>query len=326
MSAPRLAPDLRPARLLFPALCASVLILTACGSDGAPAADPDRTCADRSDLSAARTVELPPVQLRLDSPGGEPRPAAAAAPRTGVPAHVTLSTSSTETSVVGDPAAGAQDRAPTSTAESLTLPLTVRAGCAEPTDLEFTFGTPTSTDAALTPQLAVFDGALGGVRYTADRVPAALLLAPPAGASAPAARAVEQSLLSAFTYAVPVPDAALGPGATWRVNRTVSAASTVDQTMTVTLTGRDGDRLTLDVRIDETPTDPVFRIPGSAQTLTLTRYSNSGSGTLVVDAASLLPVSGSLEMTGARELVGDDPARPILQRTGLVVTWTPSRP
>ncbi len=320
MSAPRLAP------VLFSALCASALILTACGGDQTPVADPDRPCAAPDSLSSARTIDLAPAQVKLTDPGAQPRRPVAAEPRTDGPQRVTLSTSSRETSVLGGQDPGADAAAPTSTSESVTLPLTARTVCTDAARLELTLGAPTSPDTALAPQLPAFDGALAGVRYGPGLAPVALQLAPPAQAQAPATRAVEQSLLNAFTYAVPIPAGELGSGATWTVTRTVSAASTVAQTMTVTLVSHDGDLLVLDVSVDETPTEPIFRIPGSAQTLELTRYSNSGSGRLTVDLRTLLPQSGSLELTGARELVGDDPATPILQQTGLSVSWAPTAP
>lgn len=310
MSAPRLS------AILLPALGACTLLVTSCGTDNRPAADPARPCAAADSLATARGIDAPTGSLTLLDAGAAPRQRAVVAPGTAAPQTATLTTASRETSVVTG-----QASAPSTTSEDLTLPLTARTVCDDPARTELTFGAPTSPDAALTPQLAGFDGALGGLRFGPEQTPTQLQIAPPEGAPAPASRAVEQSLLSAVTYWVPLPDAEIGVGARWRIARSVWTATTVTQTMDVTLLARDGNRLTLQVTIDETPDSPVFRIPGSSQTLDLRRYSNSGGGTVTVDLADRLPISGSLTLNGARELAGDDPAKPIMQQTGLTISW-----
>ncbi|MFZ2512096.1 MAG: hypothetical protein WAW85_13535, partial [Gordonia sp. (in: high G+C Gram-positive bacteria)] len=125
------------------------------------------------------------------------------------------------------------------------------------------------------------------------------------------------------TYSVPVPTTAIGTGAQWRVERSVSAAINVTQIIEVTLTSWDGDAMTVDVTVDETPTAPIFRIPGSGETLDLTRFSNTGQGTFVINLRTYVPTSGSLRMAGARELIGADANRSILQQTSFQLSWAP---
>lgn len=318
MPAPRLS---RAAAGLLPLSVVTALVLTGCSSDDAPPPDPDRGCAPTSSAQAedVRPIDLPPAHVTVTDPGTGDLSIPAPAPRTDAPQRVTLTTESRETSVVGS-----ESTAPTTTVEAVTMALTAYAGCTQPDQLEFTFGDVSSPDEALDPALDAFDGATGGVTYRDGMTPTSLRIFPPQDAEAPASRAVEQSLLSALTYAVPIPTAPIGEGARWRVERTVTAATTVEQVMEVTLTARDGDRLTLDVSVDETPTAPIFRIPGSASTLDLSRFNNTGSGTVTVDLATLLPQSGSLELRGARELVGADAERPILQQTAFSLRWEPT--
>lgn len=304
---------------LLPLACVTVLMLGACGNDDAPAGDPDRGCTTSSSVTGASSIDLAPAHLTVTNPGTGELRTPTPAPRTDAPQKVTLFTESRETSVVSG-----QEEPPTSTVEAVTTPLTARAGCTDPKVLEFTFGTPTSPDSALTPDLAKFDGAEGGANYSDGLAPSVLRIAPPKDSPAPANRAVEQSLVSAFTHSVPLPTTPIGAGAQWRVTRTVTAATTVTQTIDVTLKTWDGDTLTLDVRLAEEPDQPIFRIPGTSQTLDLRRFSNTGSGTVVVDLKTLLPASATLTMTGARELVGDDPNRPILQQTAYTLKWTPT--
>lgn len=314
---PRILPFLPPrsARILTAATCAGALLLTGCST---PSDDPDRGCTTSTDADGARPIDLAPVTVTVLEPGAGQAAVPTITPRTDVPQRVTVSSLSKETSVLADE----QGQAPSSTTESLTLPLTVRAGCTDPTVGEFTFGAPVTPDAALQPDLAVFDGALGGVTYGDGLAPAVLRIAPPTDAAAPAGRAVEQALVNVFTHAPVLPDTPVAPGARWQVVRTISAATTVTQTMTVTLTAWDGDRLALDVAFDEDPVEPVFRIPGSPDTLNLIRFANAGSGTVTVDRTRLIPVSGRITLSGARELSGDSAdGASLLQQTTAEISW-----
>lgn len=308
----------RAAAGLLPLSVAAAMALTGCSSDESSGADPNRGCDPTSSAQAAdlRPIELPPAHVALLEPGTGELRVPTSAPTTETPQRVTLDTKSSETSVIGN-----QGEAPTTTTEELSTPLTARAGCTDPKNLEFTLGAITSPDEPLNPALATFDGADGGATYADGLSPVSLRLFPPANADQPANRAIEQSLVSAFTYALPLPTEPIGVGARWRTERTVTAATTVTQEIVATLTKWEGDVLTVDIAVDETPTSTVFRIPGSASTLDLTRYANTGTGTVTVDLTRLLPTSAQLEMTGARELVGADPNRPIIQQTSLTLRW-----
>ncbi|WP_412475177.1 hypothetical protein ACK8HH_11085 [Gordonia sp. LUNF6] len=295
----------------------------ACSSSNDASGDGPCATTPASKSDGARSITVPDAEVTVLSPGEGPAQPLTVSPRTDAAQRVTLETSSLEASV-----------APTSrtentnqvqkTEQQLVTPITARAVCDDPSSLEFSIGTPTSKDTALDGLLGALDGSTGGISYAPGLVPTRLRLKPDESSESPARSALEQSLVGAFDYAVPVPTTPVAPGARWQSLRTVSAAATVTQTMTVTLTAREGDILKLDVRVDETPVDSVFSIPGSDAKLHIAKFSMSGSGSLTVDLRSLLPVSGDLTMKGGRELTGDDPNRPILQQNEFTLTWRKS--
>lgn len=311
----------RAAAGLLPLSAAIALTLTGCSTDESPAADPTRGCEAQSSVRAddVRPIDLAPPQVTVTAPGDGQLRVPAVAPRTDAPQRVTVSTASRETSVIGTDA-----EPPTTNVEEVSSALIVRAVCDDPANnAEFTFAEVASPDTAL--ELAVFDGATGGVSFSPGLAANSLRIFPPADAGDPASRAVEQSLLNAMAHSIPLPTEPIGAGARWRVERTITAATSVRQTIEATLKSWDGDRLTIEISVDENPTDATFRIPGTSSTLDITRYSNSGTGTVTVDLRSFFPVDGSLTLTGARELVGADPNRPILQHTSFALAWQPTR-
>ncbi|WP_347956535.1 hypothetical protein [Gordonia aichiensis] len=327
MSALSRNPDhARPRPRTVGAVTAAAIVaatLTACSTtdtaDDSPCAP---TAASKSD--GARSIAIPDADVTVVDPGQGPAQALTSSPAVDSPQQVTLETSSLETSVA--PTSRTSDTNQVQkTEQQLVTPLTARTVCDDPASLEFRIGAPTSKDTELQGLLGALDGTTGGISYTAGMAPTRLRLKPTDAAESPARSALEQSLIGALDYAVPLPTVPVAPGAVWRSVRTVSAAATVTQTMTVTLTRRDGDVATLDVTVDEAPVNSVFAIPGSQATLHIARYSMAGSGTVTVDLRRLLPTAGTLRVKGARELVGDDPNRPILQQNEFTLTWRKSQ-
>lgn len=297
--------------------------LTACSSDEAVDDAPcAATAASKTD--GARAINVPTGRVTVLSPGtGTPQPLTVA-PDTASPQRVTLETSSTEASIAPTGPTADQNKMQ-KTQQQLVTPITARAVCDDPADLEFRIAAPTSKDTDLSPLLQALDGTTGGLSYTPGSAPTRLRLKPTDDAQSPARSALEQSLIGALDYAVPLPTTPVAPGATWRVVRTVSAAATVTQTMTVTLVSRKADVVELDVAVDEEPVNSVFAIPGSDAKLHINRFSMGGTGSFVVDLRRQLPTSGTLTMKGARELVGDDAARPILQQNEFTLAWRKSK-
>ncbi|MEE4023156.1 hypothetical protein V1Y59_08715 [Gordonia sp. PKS22-38] len=303
-------------RLASLTVAAALLIgLTACGSDVPPTdATPSGTTAgcteeSTSGLEGVNLLPVPPAEITvLDAGTGERRPPAASPDRTS-PQTVTLETTSSVRSAGDDQT------------QTVQMPLDAVFHCTDSTDLEVTLGSVTSPDAALAEQLESVAGSRAGLAIGPGSMPISLRLLPADDAGPEARLAVEQTLLQALQMSVPLPTEPIGVGAQWRVERTIDSAMTITQQIDATLAAWDGNRMTIDVTVEETPVNSVFAIPGSQDSLTITRFTNTGTGQLTLDLTRGLPVSGSIELGGARELVGADPAQPLLQQTGLSVTW-----
>ncbi len=296
--------------------------LTACSADE-PVDDGPCAATAASKDDGARSINLPSPEVTVLSPGdGAPQPLTVA-PDTDSSQSVTLETSSTESSIAPS-APNAEQNQIQNTEQQLVTPITARTVCDDPTSLEFSIGAPTSKDTDLAPLLTDLDTSTGGLSYGPGMAPTRLRLKPTDAAGSPARSALEQSLIGALDYAIPLPTTPVATGATWRAVRRVTGSATVTQTMTVTLVSRTADVLELDVAIDEEPVNSVFAIPGSDATLHIARFSMSGKGSFTVDLRRLLPTSGTLTMQGGRELLGDDPNRPILQKNGFTLAWKKS--
>ncbi len=298
----------------------ATVALTACSSDdGSDSAD-SGPCATSSSAERenVRPINVPTSEVSVLNPGTGERAALAPKPSIASPQQVTLTTNSIESSI----APGEQNRQQVQkTEQNLTTPITARVVCDDPSDLEFTIGAPTTKDEALAPELEALDGSAGGITFGEGLDPRSLRLFPDEDSGSPARSALEQSVTGALDKSVPLPTEPVGTGATWKAERVVQAAATVTQTMTVTLESRVGNVLQLGVRLEQTPTSSVFRIPGSAQTLRIARYSMAGEGDVTVDLTKLLPTAGRITSKGARELVGDDPGAPLLQQNEFTVAW-----
>ncbi|MCP2195886.1 hypothetical protein LX14_003616 [Williamsia deligens] len=287
------------------------------GSSAAAGSGSASGCAGTTTVGAegASLLPVPPAAVTLEDPGAAPQAALTGTPDRTTAQQVSLRVvSSSTTARAGDQ--------PSSSTQDVTLPLTARVACTDPTDVELDLGRPSSPDTGLAGSLAAVAGSRAGLAVTTGSVPVSLRLLPAAGADDAARAAIEQTMISALQRSVSLPTQPVGIGARWRAVRTIDGAATVTQTLTATLRARTGSRLTLDVTVDETPVSSTFTVPGQGQQLTIDSFTFAGSGTLDVDLTRGLPVSGSLSVSGGRTLVGDDPARPLVQRTSLAVTWS----
>jgi hypothetical protein len=303
----------------------AAIALTGCSSDDSGGTSDSGPCAESSsvDRAGVRPIPVSAATVTVVDPGsGTPQPLTPA-PDTARAQKVTLTTDSLEASIAPD----AQNKQQVQrTQQNLTTPITARVVCDDPSNLEFTIGTPTTLDDALTPELGAISGSAGGVTFAPGLNPQMLRLLPNDDSSSPARSAVEQSFTGAFDQSIPLPTEPVGVGARWESVRTIASAATIRRTTTVTLKARVGSVLTLAVTVDETPVDSVFRIPGSAQTLTIDRYAMSGSGEVTVDLTKMLPTGGKIVTKGARQLSGDAGAPPLLQQNEYTVSWSPAAP
>lgn len=260
----------------------------------------------------AVTVDVPQAKVVLDSPGTGATRAVTVRP-TAV-AEYSLFTNSLQVSQVAgeQPSGGNRD---------VTLPFTAQPACADPLDVYLFFGAPTSTDAATTKALEVEAGSVARVHLTPSGEVRSFTLAAPPGVSSEAQSAFEQALLQTFLRLVPLPAEPVGPGATWTATRAIRSDSKLTQTMRVTLGGT-AERPELAAKVDESPDDSVFRVPGSDTTLTIESYTSEGNGTIAIDPARAFG-QGGVQLEGGRTLVGDDPAKKLTQKTGSVYRFGP---
>ncbi|MFW0791654.1 hypothetical protein [Gordonia sp. CPCC 205333] len=308
------SPHSGPHTALRGVCCAVALttVLSACGggdSESAPVASNTGPCATESTSGAEGVNLLPitPASVSVNDAGAMPRQLLGGSPNVTAAQQVTLTTTSTE------------ERSGGRTEQTVTMPLTARIGCEDPTNVEMTLGEVSSPDVLLNDELKAERDALAGMSLGPGAAPISLRIAPPDAASSQARAAVEQALIQALQHSVRLPSDQVGVGAKWRSTRTIAGAATTKQTIDATLRSRTGDTAVVDVTIDESPVNDVFAVPGTNQTLRIKRYSMTGKGTVTLDLHRALPLSGIITMTGGRELVGD--GDPLLQGMGFTVTY-----
>lgn len=303
-------------RPLLPTVAAVLLIaLTGCGADAADSSGPSSstTAGCTTDTTSGRDgvklMPIPPATVTVLDAGSGVRRTAGAAPNRSSAQSVTLVT----TSSVAAP--GERDT------QTVEMPMRAQFSCSDSTDLEMTLGAVTAPDPVLAEQLRPVQGSRAGLAIGPGGMPISLRLLPADAAGPEARSAVEQSLIQALQLSVPLPTEPIAPGARWRVERTINSAATVTQRIDATLKSWTGSRLVIDVTIDQSPVNSVFAIPGSSDNLTISRYSDTGTGQVTVDPGRGLPVAETITMSGARELVGADPGKALVQQTGLSVQW-----
>lgn len=292
--------------------------LAACGSDDDRPPPPAPTgCAtdSTSGQSAAALLPVPPAKVDVRSVGAEPRSVPLSAFDRGSAQPARLVTTSTASAPSGE--AGQS-----TTTTTVDLPITARVNCSDATDIDMHIGAASSPDSTLNQALKAQDGSRAGLSIGPGVVPISLRILPGDDADDNARQAVEESLVSTFQRSVTLPTEPIGVGAQWEAVRTVNAGATVRQTIAATLTAREGDRLTIDYTIDESPINSTFRLPDGGA-LTIDSYSMSGTGSVVIDLARGVPVSGQSKISGGRSLVGADQGQPFNQLLGFESTWSP---
>ncbi len=305
------------------ALFCTALFVAGCGSDGeqrSASKAPLAGCSTESTVTAmgASLLPLPPAAVTLIDSGSQPTATATGSPDLTRAQSVRLVTTSSSSSV-----SAGQPRSDTT--QTVDLPLTARTLCTDPTDVELDLGAASSPDPDLSRSLWAVRGSKAGLAVATGSVPISLRILPAAAADDAARSAIEQTLVQALQRSVTLPREPIGLGARWRAVRTLNGAATITQTITATLRERAGDTLTVDVAVDEEPVDSVFTVPGSGATLTISSYTMSGTGTMIIDLARGLPRAGKLTVRGGRSLVGSDPTRPLIQQTSTDISWETDR-
>ena len=259
---------------------------------------------------------MPPAKVTVETNGAEPRSVPVAGFDRGTAQSAKLVTTSTFASATGQ-----QDAE--SGATTVDLPMTVRVNCTDATDIDLRIGDAGSPDTALDQALKAQNGSRAGMSIGPGVAPISLRILPTDKADDSARQAVEEALVATMQRSVTLPTELIGVGARWQAVRTVNAGATVRQTITATLTARDGERLSIDYSIDESPTDSVFRLPDGG-VLTIDAYSMTGTGSVVIDLARGVPITGQLKISGGRTLVGAEGAQPFSQLLGFDSAWSPA--
>lgn len=313
---PALSRIARPGPCALAAVLSLTALVTGCGasSDGAPAV----TAATSTEV----TVPVSAVTTTVLDPGAEPRAAVRITPQEGVEQRVVLTTRSEVFQRVGD-----EPEQDFSTPE-LTLPLaaTVTAavsGDSPSTVVDITLSGASSPDETLDRALTETDGSGIGLTIGPDGAVSALRLAPAQDAANIARSAIEQAFYQAVYRMVSFPGEEIGVGAVWESHQQVmSAGITLDQVGTATLVERDGDRLVVDVTVEQTPRGAIWVLPNGQGELDIEQYTMTGRGTMTVDPARPLPVGGELIVRGEQVYVDPVGATRLSQSQVDQVAWS----
>lgn len=217
--------------------------------------------------------------------------------------------------------------------QQITLPLTGGTSTArqdqpeegEPAtrDVEFRLGRPSSTDLELTDDIRSTEGfLLGWDGQDAGRVSTVSLAAPRDATDEGRAR-IEQALMKLLSLPVVFPEEAVGPGATWSVDSRVTGESTLLQTITYTLTALEGDRVELDVDVQQRPAIGALSLEDGGS-LNVLNSNTTTEGSLTVDLAHPLPVDGRVSWTTRVVYGGADSDVRVVQDTTTSLAFTDS--
>ncbi|NLA55539.1 MAG: hypothetical protein GX859_04445 [Corynebacterium humireducens] len=163
-------------------------------------------------------------------------------------------------------------------------------------DVEFRVGRPAADNLELTDDIRSAEGFLLGWRAGDAGDVSTVRLAAPKEATDEGRALVEKALMKLLSLPVVFPEEAVGEGATWSVDTRVTGESTLLQTATYTITGIDGDRVDLDVSVQQRPALGALEME-DGQSLNVLNSNTTSEGTLTVDLGRPLPVDGRVSYT-----------------------------
>lgn len=196
--------------------------------------------------------------------------------------------------------------------DTVTLPLTVTAGpAAEPGEgetpaaraVEVTVGTATHSDLSRNEELASAKDFLMRWRAAESGAISTLKLLAPGDSTEAGREAVERSLLLLASTNVVLPKDPVGVGGSWTVRNRITGASNMLRTSTYTVTAIDGDRVELDVSVEERPTQQSLSIDNEVageldgSSLDVETTSTTSQGSITLDLTRPLPVAGQVAAT-----------------------------
>ncbi|RVW00368.1 hypothetical protein [Rhodococcus spongiicola] len=290
------------------------VLTTACSSSGQ--ASPDAIGAMTNEV----TVPVTAATTEIVDAGAEPRAVVQLQPAEGTRQEAQLVTTATVYQQID------QQEPQDHSDPPLTMPLaavvTQAATEATPaTTIELTLGTLTTPDDATNELLEPATDSHAGFTMNRSGAMTALRLRPDPDAQNKARSMIEQAFFQAVYRAVAFPEQPIGVGAVWKIHQRVTSAIALDQVTTATLVERDGDRLTVDVRVEQFPQTPVFELPNGTGTLDIDSYEMQGSGTVAIDLRSPLPVDGSITIEGSQSFSDASDTIQLRQTTSERVQW-----
>lgn len=262
------------------------------------------------------------VSTTVVETGEEPREAVRLVPSAGTEQQVVLSTRSEVFQQIG-----ADPRQDFSTPEvSLPLIATVTDAISDDspsTVVDITLGSASTPDSTLASALTEAEGSGAGLTIGPNGAVSALRLEPAPDAANIARSAIEQAFYQAVYRMVSFPDESIGIGAVWESHQQVmSAGITIDQVGTTRLVDRDGDRLTVEVRIEQTPQGSSWVLPNGQGQLDIEHYTMAGEGTITVDTTRPLPVEADITVRGEQVYVDSVGATRLSQSQVDSVRWS----
>ncbi|MGV9677273.1 hypothetical protein ACWDSJ_18505 [Nocardia sp. NPDC003482] len=264
------------------------------------------TDVEPSGLGQEVTMPIAAATTTVLDPGAEPRSTLRSVVAPGTAQQVTLRTDHHIEQQLNEQAV--RDFSP----PSVTIPLTARV---DQEGVDLTLGTVTSPDPTLAEQLLSADGSHAGFDFAEPGSVTALRLAPKPATPDTARAALEQAFYQAVYQSITLPEEPVGEGAVWTVRHQISDDVQLDQVTTATLTRREGDLLTIDLDITQTPKSKVWNMPNNAGALDIVDYAMHGTGTIQVDLGLPLPVSGTVTLGGHKSY--RDPRSAVLLRQNL---------
>lgn len=307
----------RPGTALVAATLSLTLLVSACGDGGrATPVSPDAVGAASDEV----TVPVTASTTEIVDAGAEPREVVQFRPAQGTRQEARLVTTATVQQQIDEQPA--QDFS----SPQLTMPLTalVTQGASKDTPattIDMTLGELGTPDDATNDLLTPATDSHAGFTFNLSGAITALRLRPDPDAQNKARSMIEQAFYQAVYRTVAFPEQPVGVGAVWRIRQQVMSAVALDQVTTATLKAREGDRLTIDVQVEQTPTSPVFELPNGVGTLNVDSYVLSGSGSVVVDLNLPLPVSGTIAVEGSQSFSDPSDAMHLRQTTSERVEW-----
>lgn len=243
------------------------------------------------------TVPVTAVTSTLLDPGSEPRSRVLLHPNPGTTQRALLTTDAQVFQQIDDQAP--QDFSTPQLAIPLEASVTDVVPRASPNlTVDLTLGPISTPDATLAGMLEPVAGSHAGLTMNPSGAITALRLEPVPEAKNAARAAVEQALYQAVYRAVSFPVDEIGIGAAWTIQQQVMSGIALNQVTTASLAARDGNRLTVDLQMTQTPQSSVWELPNNAGSLHVDSYVLQGSGTITVDLGLPLPVAGALTVGG----------------------------